>query len=245
MPGWYIHLEAAKLATDRLRAGDVPADFGLDPTEAGRLGDLAHTWRNYLAVGALGPDLFFMLPDFKAPLGSPLLNIAEWVLDVWEDVEALILDPLDEWLGPVGANNSDLLAAFTGGVSTELAFAMDELLAAIQSEIMALLARMRDLFGLLTSGVPQGLGESAFYWSDLLHYRRTYDVPRVLFRNGRNAEAAATTDPQRFDGQAQQAFALGWMAHCGTDVVGHAFTNAKSGGPFRLHWQRGNRKQII
>lgn len=238
MPGWYVHLEAAKLATDRLRAGDVPADLGLDPAEAARLGALAHTWRNYLAVGALGPDLFFMLPDFKAPLGSPLLNVAEWVLDVWEEVESLILDPLDEWLGPVGANNSDLLAAFTGGVSTELAFAMDELMGAIQSEIMSLLTRMRDLFGLLTSGVPQGLEESAFYWSDLLHYRRTYDVPRVLYRNGRDAEAAATTDAQRLDGQAQQAFALGWMVHCGTDVVGHAFTNAKSGGPFRLHWQR-------
>jgi hypothetical protein len=28
------------------------------------------------------------------------------------------------------------------------------------------------------------------------------------------------------------------MTHCATDVVGHPFTNAKCGGPFRLHWQR-------
>src|SRR5262249_50426179 len=34
------------------------------------------------------------------------------------------------------------------------------------------------------------------------------------------------------------AFAMGWTSHCATDVTGHPFTNAKSGGPFRLHWQR-------
>ena len=36
----------------------------------------------------------------------------------------------------------------------------------------------------------------------------------------------------------QQAFALGWMSHCATDVAGHPFTNAKCGGPYRTHWQR-------
>ncbi len=35
-----------------------------------------------------------------------------------------------------------------------------------------------------------------------------------------------------------QAFALGWLCHCATDVVGHPFTNTKSGDPLRLHWQR-------
>ena len=40
------------------------------------------------------------------------------------------------------------------------------------------------------------------------------------------------------DAETELAFALGWMTHCGTDVTGHPFTNAKCGGPFRLHWQR-------
>jgi len=87
MPGWYVHMEAARLAAERLAAADVPADHGLDPAEARRLGALARTWRNYLAVGALGPDLFYLLPDFKAPVGGPLLGVAGWVLNAWEAVE--------------------------------------------------------------------------------------------------------------------------------------------------------------
>jgi hypothetical protein len=34
MPGWYIHMEAARFAAERLQNGDVPATYGLDPTEA-------------------------------------------------------------------------------------------------------------------------------------------------------------------------------------------------------------------
>ena len=35
-----------------------------------------------------------------------------------------------------------------------------------------------------------------------------------------------------------QAFALGWIAHIGTDVIAHSFVNEQAGGPFRTHWQR-------
>ena len=49
----------------RIAHGDVPAELALDPTEAQRLAEIGRTWRNYLAAGALGPDLFFLLPDFK------------------------------------------------------------------------------------------------------------------------------------------------------------------------------------
>jgi uncharacterized protein HemX len=56
--GWYIHMEAAKQAVDRLRLGDVPADFPGGPANAKQLGDNAYKWRNYLAWGAIGPDIF-------------------------------------------------------------------------------------------------------------------------------------------------------------------------------------------
>ena len=59
-----------------------------------------------------------------------------------------------------------------------------------------------------------------------------------MYVRGRKKELEAVCRRRPIRWQAQQAFALGWMSHCGTDVMGHAFTNAKSGGPFRLHWQR-------
>lgn len=238
MPGWYVHMEAARLAAERLAAGDVPTDHGLDPAEARRLGALARKWRNYLAAGALGPDLFFLLPDFEGTTGGTLRGVANWVLTEWEKVEREFLGPMDKWMGPVGANTSDLSNQLTGGLSGQLSAALEEVASILLTAIQSAITRSTDVFGRLTSGVPQGLAESKFYWSDMCHYRRTYQVPTAMYRRGRKLELTGATDGERSDGQAQQAFALGWMAHCGTDVVGHAFTNAKSGGPFRLHWQR-------
>ena len=80
--------------------------------------------------------------------------------------------------------------------------------------------------------------EEAFYWSDIFHYRRTYQFPFVLFEHARNALAVAADDDARKDAEARVAFAVGWMSHCATDVTGHPFTNAKCGGPYRDHWQR-------
>jgi len=238
MPGWYIHLEAAKLAADRLRAADVPPGLGLDPTESVRLGELCHTWRNYLAVGALGPDLFYLLPDFKDPVGSTLMHVVTWLLDTWETIDTQIIGPYEDWFGSTSSNDADLINGLTSGLAGQLGAAIDELSGAMWSDLEALVTRFHDLFGILTSGPPQGVAESAFYWSDMCHYRRTYEVPRRMYEVARDNELAATNDKDRFDAQAQQAFALGWMSHCATDVTGHAFTNAKSGGPFRLHWQR-------
>ena len=238
MPGWYIHLESAKLTADRLTAGTIPPELGLSPAESQRLGELCHTWRNYLAAGSIGPDLFYLLPDFKQPAGSVLLHVVTWMLDVWEKIDSRIIGPYEEWFGSTSSNDADLTNGLTSGLAGELGAAIDELSATMAAELEGLFTRFHDLFGLLTSGPPQGVAESAFYWSDMCHYRRTYEVPRTMYESARAKELSTTIDKERFDAQAQQAFALGWMTHCATDVAGHAFTNAKSGGPFRLHWQR-------
>ena len=96
---------------------------------------------------------------------------------------------------------------------------------------------MADWFGFLTSGVPQGYGDDAFFWSDVFHYRRTYQFPYAMFRQAMASLLTAVAEDARQDAQAQVAFAVGWMSHCATDVTGHPFTNAKCGGPYRDHWQ--------
>jgi hypothetical protein len=72
MPGWYLHMEAAHQAVERLRAGHVPRDFppGVD---AHALGEITHKWRNYLALGAIGPDIAALFPNFKPPVGHVLV----------------------------------------------------------------------------------------------------------------------------------------------------------------------------
>jgi Zinc dependent phospholipase C len=223
MPGWYIHMEAAKRTVDRLRAGDVPADFPGGVPSAQQLGEIAHKWRNYLAAGAIGPDIFFLLPDFKDGVGNVILTIVKWVRDVWEWIDENIMEKWERWVTP------GVLDQITGGLLNEIGQFLQTLGSTIQNAILDLIAQLWDWFGLLTSGVPQGYADSTFFWSDMFHYRKTYQFAKQLFKNA----ASNNTKSEQL-----RAFALGWISHCATDVTGHSFVNEKSGGPFRLHWQR-------
>jgi hypothetical protein len=238
MPGWYVHLEAAHQTATRLRSGSVPAGFPIAVGEAQALGEICHTWRNYLALGSLGPDLFYLLPDFADTKGCVIRQVVQWVIDVWSEIDAEFVSKWEKWIGPISTNASQLASQLTGGLANQLGQILDELSAAIMNAFKGLLAQMGDWFGVLTSGVPQGYAENGFYWSDVFHYRRTYQFPFVLFQQARAAVDAAGTDDDRRDAEARMAFAVGWLSHCATDVTGHPFTNAKSGGPYRDHWQR-------
>jgi len=238
MPGWYVHLEAAHQTAERLRAGSVPPGFPISPGEAQDLGEVCHTWRNYLALGALGPDLFYLLPDFADTKGVVIRQVISWALDVWREIDAQFVSKWEKWIAPITTNASQLASQLTGGLASQLGQVLNEFAAAIMNAFKGLLAQMGDWFGVLTSGVPQGYDNDSFYWSDVFHYRRTYQFPFVLFRQAREALDAATTEAERRDAEARMAFAVGWLSHCATDVTGHPFTNAKSGGPYRDHWQR-------
>ena len=224
MPGWYIHMETATMVAKRLQAADLPPDATITPLDAQGLGDLAHTWRNYLAAGAIGPDIFFLLPDFKGDKGNVLLTVTNWVLSVWDTLDKEFVSKWEKWAQPAIDGVGDVLNQASGGVLAELGQALQELASAITDAVIELLTQLYDWFGLLTSGVPQGYADSAFFWSDMFHYRKTFEFAKTLY------ETAAT--PQ------QKAFAIGWMSHCATDVTGHSFVNSKAGGPYRLHWQR-------
>lgn len=227
MPGWYIHMEAAKKTAERLRNGDIPGDFPGGAGRAADLGEAAHVWRNYLAAGAIGPDIFFLLPDFTGTKGNVLLTVVDWIRDVYEVIDEEFLEKWAKWAQPAIDGVGDVLDNLSGGVLGELGQALEELANSLINAFLDLLAQLWDWFGLLTSGVPQGFGETAFFWSDMLHYRSTYEFPRRLLER---AEASGRAE--------HVAFALGWISHCATDVTGHAFVNEKCGGPYRLHWQR-------
>jgi hypothetical protein len=231
-------MEAAHETADRLRSGSVPVGFPITALEAQELGEICHTWRNYLALGSLGPDLFYLLPDFADTKGCVIRQIVQWAIDVWSEIDAQFVSRWEKWIGPISTNASQLASQLTGGLAAQLGQILDELSAAIMNAFKGLLAQMGDWFGVLTSGVPQGYNNDGFYWSDVFHYRRTYQFPFVLLQQARAALDAAADDDARHDAEARVAFAVGWMSHCATDVTGHPFTNAKCGGPYRDHWQR-------
>ena len=121
-----------------------------------------------------------MLPDFKSPSGNVLLSIVKWVLETWDQLDEAFVGPWEDLSGPVGANDQDLASQLTGGLSNQLAQVMDSVHAAEFNVLLELMSRLSDWFGKLTSGVPQGFGDSGFYWSDMFHYRHTYEFPLSL-----------------------------------------------------------------
>lgn len=242
MPAWYVHMESARRTALRLEAGQVPANFPIDVAEARQIGEICHRWRNYLAVGAIGPDLFYMLPDYANDKngdkkGATIREIIGWVIGLWDSLDPYIT-LWEKTFGAVSTNNAQLASQLTGGLATQISDILTELSSAMTKAFEGLLASSGDIFGIFSSGPPQAFKNDAFYWADIFHYRRTYQFPFVLYQTARRALDDATTDDERYDAESLIAFAIGWLTHCATDVTGHPFTNAKSGGPFRDHWQR-------
>lgn len=186
----------------------------------------------------LGPDLFYMLPDFSGTKGTVIRNVIKWATDVWSVIDAEFVSKWDRWVGPISNNTSAIIAQLDGGVLNMLGQALNNLASSVVTAIQGLIASMGDWFGVLTSGVPQGYGDSAFYWSDVFHYRRTYQFAFELYRQAK-ADLDTAGDAEAIqNAEARIAFAVGWLSHCATDVAGHPFTNTKCGGPYRDHWQR-------
>lgn len=231
MPGWYTHMEVAKQAIVRLRSGqNLPPEFTqANANDLKTLGDIAYKWRNYLALGALGPDIFFLLPDFTNPLlRNDVSTIVYWVRDQWDVLDKVFMKSWDQYARPAVNGQGSILNSISGGVINEIGQAQKELSAAMQDLVLDIAVHLWDWFGILGSGVPSGVSDKGFFWSDMFHYRHTYKFAQKLFQNAQNAKKKEQCT----------AFALGWMAHCATDVTGHSFVNQKVGGPWRLHWQR-------
>jgi hypothetical protein len=233
MPGWWIHTAVARKAINELvnNPGLFPAGTGPGAKE---IYNIANNNPAYAAVGAIGPDLFFLLPDF-APSGvsvfgqdvsSLLFGAAHAIKTAYDQIDPVVANYADQ-IAPIEQNAAAILNAATGGLADSISQAASLASSVIIDQMKMIAASQYDIWGILGSGVPRGYDEQVFYWSDILHYRKTYEYARRLW-----TKAVALND-DRF-----KAYAIGWMTHCAADVTGHALVNEKCGGPYRLHWQR-------
>jgi Zinc dependent phospholipase C len=237
MPSWYVHIQAAAETLERLSTG-VPTGSPLTAAEAVQFHMAGHTHRNYLAAGALGPDLFFLLPDFKGDLGTGLLKLVRFALGAWKVADEAFVEQWEKWMTPVLDDGHQLADSISGGMLGEIGQVHNLIGGAMSNLAEGLAFQLGDLFGLMTSGTQAGYEDSAFFWSDMFHYRKTYRFARTLYKNALQADEMKTDPAEPTRVPKQQAFALGWLSHCAADVAGHPFTNAKTGGPYRTHWQR-------
>ena len=71
MPGWYIHMDVARKSVAGLAGNATAAPiFSSNGPTAADLTKIGKFNPTYVALGAIGPDIFFLLPDFKPPVGN-------------------------------------------------------------------------------------------------------------------------------------------------------------------------------
>lgn len=240
MPGPYIHMSAMRAVADALsRAPFVPsASDRINPKWTGmdtvHLGQLMKDHPNFASLGAIGPDLFFFLPDFRDQGHIEVSSILVVILRFLEGLYAT-LDPFiskyEKYLGPVGEDTGEEISRLTGGLSETVGKIAGELSSILITALEDFVTKQGDIFAFFSLGHNKGLDEQAFLWSDMLHYRKTGQFGRSLW-----TRANAIKDPVAAD--QTRAYVLGYLTHLATDVTGHALVNSIAGGPFRLHWQR-------
>jgi hypothetical protein len=189
---------------------------------------------NFASLGAIGPDLFFFLPDFRDEKGLPLSSVLVSVLRFLEDLYKTLdpyIDKYEKYLGPISENMGEEISRLTGGLSETVSNVAGELVSILITALEDFVTQQYDIFELFSLGLNKGYDEQAFLWSDMLHYRQTGRFGRALWEQAQAVKDAEERDHAR-------AYALGYLTHLATDVTGHALVNSISGGPFRLHWQR-------
>jgi hypothetical protein len=152
--------------------------------------------------------------------------VDEWILDWW-----------DRYFGPFGQNLDEAVSRLTGDLSTVIGDVLGAQASLVSRAAIALATVQSDWFANFSLGHNKAYDNRAFLWSDMLHYRKTSKFAQILWRLAANWEQRGEPEGVLWR-ERLCAYAIGYMTHLGTDVTGHPFTNEKSGGPFRTHWQR-------
>jgi hypothetical protein len=126
MPGPFIHMSSMRNAALRLARGryEVRGSDRIDPSWTGvdirQVGNLLQEYRNFASLGAIGPDLFFFLPDFRNEHGINISSVLVTVLNFLEGLYKAIDPYISKWehyLGPISEDTAEEMSRLTGGLS--------------------------------------------------------------------------------------------------------------------------------
>ena len=179
----------------------------------------------YTGFGSMGPDfLFFSLKEY----GTPLDDLVNFIFGVYDALEPLI-EFYEENIEPVVDDIEDAIAAVDDalfqGLFQQIKATSDALSTTALTAVAVVVTSQIDLFYPFYPKLQSGAPEKEWYWFDFLHYRRVGRFASEMWKL-----AGSDDDLKRY--------VLGYVSHIGTDVVGHPFVNAVTGGPYRMHWKR-------
>jgi hypothetical protein len=181
------------------------------------------TRMRFAKLGAVGPDVLYMLGDFNVPGASALQDLENLLVKVGGTTACMseLSEKVNKWL-------TGELDKITAGIASELQSTSALVSGVVTNGFMALLVGSGvNVWSVFRSPRQQDLPREKWFWADFLHYVYTGDFTKRLLNN-----AKRSGDPKLY------AYALGYLSHYVTDVVGHPYVNQVVQGPFRMHWQR-------
>lgn len=168
-------------------------------------------------LGAVGPDIFYAMADY----GADLQDLENFLMKV-----AGTFQCVGELMGKIDRYVSGIESVITFGISDELQKSFTLLSAAFNEGLMALIINGGvNLWPVFEPAREKDLPREQWYWADYLHYIRSGTFVRALLNKSQG-------NPNL------HAYALGYLTHYVTDVVGHPYVNQVVQAPWRLYWQR-------
>ncbi len=204
---------AADAGPDRWPLGHPNAD---DTTPEGNR-------MRYACLGAIGPDVLYMMMDF----GADLQNLADFLVKFGGTFEAIgsNMEKLNRYL-------SQTESELTHGDTFYLTQSTMALSAIIEKSFLSLVSEYG--FNFWANFTPKRESDrprEEWYWADMLHYIKSGDFLQTLWN-----QASAQNDlllRAKF-----RSYSLGYMTHYVTDTLGHPYVNQVVQSPFRDYWQR-------
>ncbi len=204
---------ALRNARLRLLLGDPRADLDTPAGETMR----------WAKLGAIGPDVFYMLGDFNGVPATALQDLENLLVKLGGTYACIgdLSERVNKWL-------TGELDQITGGVASELQRTSALLSGVVVNGFLSLLVDCGvNVWAAFRSPRQQDLDRKHWFWADYLHYVYSGEFAKHLLLS-----AKKSGDPHL------QAYALGYLTHYVTDVAGHPYVNQVVQGPFRMHWQR-------
>jgi Zinc dependent phospholipase C len=168
-------------------------------------------------LGAVGPDIFYALADY----GADLQDLENFLMKVEGSFQCL-----GELMGKLDRYVSGVESVITLGIAKSLKQSFDLVAGVIREGEMALIVDAgTNLWPVFEPAREKDLPRENWYWADYLHYIRTGRFVQKLLEKSK-------VNPNL------HAYALGYLTHYVTDVVGHPYVNQVVQAPWRLYWQR-------
>jgi hypothetical protein len=187
--------------------GDPAAD---EDTPAGRRMRFAN-------LGAVGPDIFYLMADY----GADLQDFENFMVKVGGSFQCL-----GDLMEQVGTYVSGVESNITFGISDSLKASTDLLIGILKEGLLGLtVVEGVNFLAFFEAARQKDQPRTKWFWADYLHYIRTGKFARKLLDKSQG-------NPNL------RAYALGYLTHYVTDVVGHPYVNQVVEAPWRLYWQR-------